>query len=80
MNRPSDFNAIAAARANYPALERWTYLDVAGRCVISRASRAALEENLDGHMLNGADKKKYFALIERPGGEANAGLVASEKI
>jgi cysteine desulfurase/selenocysteine lyase len=68
VNRPSDFNAIAAARANYPALERWTYLDVAGRCVISRASRAALEENLDGHMLNGADKKKYFALIERTRG------------
>jgi cysteine desulfurase/selenocysteine lyase len=68
MNRPSDFTAIAAARANYPALERWTYLDVAGRCVISRASRAALEENLDGHMLNGADKKKYFEMVERTRG------------
>ena len=69
MNRPaSDFNAIAAARANYPALERWTYMDVAGRCVFSRATRATLDEWLDGHMLNGADKKKYFEMIERTRG------------
>ena len=69
MNRPaSDFEAIAAARANYPALERWTYMDVAGRCVISRASRAALDANIDGHMLDGADKKKYFELVERTRG------------
>src|SRR5262245_62386732 len=69
MNRPaSDFNAIAAARANYPALERWTYMDVAGRCVFSRATRATLDEWLDGHMLDGADKKKYFEMIERTRG------------
>ncbi|MCC7484433.1 MAG: aminotransferase class V-fold PLP-dependent enzyme [Burkholderiales bacterium] len=69
MNRPtSDFAAIAAARADYPALERWTYLDVAGRCVLSRATRATLDECLDGHMLNGADKKACFAMIERTRG------------
>jgi cysteine desulfurase/selenocysteine lyase len=69
VNRPaSDFNAIAAARANYPALERWTYMDVAGRCVLSRATRATLDEWLDGHMLNGADKNRYFEMIERTRG------------
>ena len=69
MNRPaSDFEAIAAARGNYPALERWTYMDVAGRCVFSRATRATLDECLDGHMLDGADKKKYFEMIERTRG------------
>ena len=64
MKRPQEADAIGAARANYPALERWTYLDVAGRSVLSRAARAALDAHLDERMLNGADKQKFFALIE----------------
>lgn len=64
MNRPQEMDAIRAARANYPALERWTYLDVAGRGVLSRAARAALDAHLDERMLNGADKQKFFELIE----------------
>lgn len=66
MNRPTtDFDSITAARANYPALELWTYMDVAGRSVLSRATRAALDAHLDERMMNGADKAKFFELIER---------------
>ena len=37
MNKPAtEFSTIGAARANYPALERWTYMDLAGRGVLSR--------------------------------------------
>jgi cysteine desulfurase / selenocysteine lyase len=63
--RPQAPDAIVAARGNYPALERWTYLDVAGRGVLSRAVRAALDAHLDERMMNGADKQKFFGLIER---------------
>ncbi|MBM3358641.1 MAG: aminotransferase class V-fold PLP-dependent enzyme [Betaproteobacteria bacterium] len=65
MNRAHASDAIAAARGNYPALERWTYLDVAGRGVLSRTARAALDAHLDGRMMDGADKERFFALIER---------------
>lgn len=65
MNKPQELDAINAARANYPAVERWTYLDVAGRCPISRAARAALDAHLDERMMNGADKRRFFELIER---------------
>lgn len=68
MNRPGELDAIAGARGNYPALERWTYLDVAGRSVLSRATRDALDAHLDERMLNGADKQKFFGLIERTRG------------
>lgn len=64
MKRSQEADAIGAARANYPALERWTYLDVAGRGVLSRSARAALDVHLDERMLNGADKQKFFELIE----------------
>lgn len=69
MNRPTtDFDSITAARANYPALGLWTYMDVAGRSVLSRATRAALDAHLDERMMNGADKDKFFELIERTRG------------
>ena len=64
MNQPKGFDPIAAARANFPALERWTYLDVAARCVLSRATRAALEAHLDDYQHNGGDKKRFFEVIE----------------
>jgi cysteine desulfurase/selenocysteine lyase len=64
MNRPIEIDAIATARAQFPALDRWTYVDVAGRGVISREARAALEAHLDERMLNGGDKAKFFELVE----------------
>jgi cysteine desulfurase/selenocysteine lyase len=69
MNKPvTEFSTIAAARADYPALERWTYMDLAGRGVLSRGVRAAADAQLDERMLNGGDKEKFFALIERTRG------------
>lgn len=65
MNKAVEFGAIETARAEFPALERWTYLDVAGRCILSRTTRAAIDAHLDERMMNGADKDKFFALIER---------------
>ena len=65
MNKPVELGTTAAARANYPALERWTYMDVAGRGVLSRATRAAIDAQVDERMMNGADKDRFFQLIER---------------
>lgn len=68
MNQSQDLDPIAAARANFPALERWTYLDVAARCVLSRSTRAALDAHLDDQMTNGGDKKRFFEVIEETRG------------
>lgn len=57
--------ALAEARSQFPALSRWTYMDVAGRSVLSRDVRAALDAHLDERMMNGADKPRFFALVER---------------
>lgn len=66
MNRPTHSAALTQARGNFPALERWTYMDVAARGVLSRQVRAALDAHLDDRMLNGAtDKEHFFALVER---------------
>ena len=65
MNKPAtEFSTIESARVDFPALERWTYMDVAGRGVLSRAVRAAVDAQLDERMMNGGDKTKFFALIE----------------
>jgi cysteine desulfurase / selenocysteine lyase len=65
MNTPIEPIALAEARSQFPALSRWTYLDVAGRSVLSRDVRAALDAHLDERMMNGADKPRLFALVER---------------
>jgi cysteine desulfurase/selenocysteine lyase len=66
MNKAVEPVAIAEARSHFPALERWTYMDVAGRSVLSREARAAIDAHLDDRMYNGAtDKEEFFALIER---------------
>jgi cysteine desulfurase/selenocysteine lyase len=64
VNRPVENDAIAAARRDFPALERWTYLDVAARCVLSRSTRAALDAHLEDQMINGGDKKRFFEVVE----------------
>jgi selenocysteine lyase/cysteine desulfurase len=44
-------------------------MDVAGRSVLSREVRAAIDAHLDDRMLNGAaDKAQYFDLVERTRG------------
>jgi len=66
MNKPLEDLALANARAHFPALERWTYMDVAARGILSREVRAALDAHLDDRMMNGAtNKDDFFALVER---------------
>lgn len=65
MNQPgTDFDVMAAFREDFPALKKWTYMDVAARGVLSRTARAALDAQIDDRMLNGGDKDRMFALIE----------------
>lgn len=69
MNAPAvEPDTIASARSHFPALERWTYMDVSGRGVLSRETRAALDAHLDERMTNGGNKERFFALIERTRG------------
>src|SRR5688572_4217844 len=69
MNKPVEPFALAHVRSHFPALERWTYMDVSARGVLSREVRAALDAHLDDRMLNGAtDKADFFALVERARG------------
>jgi cysteine desulfurase / selenocysteine lyase len=66
MNKPVEELALTGARSHFPALERWTYMDISGRSVLSREVRAAIDAHLDDRMLNGAaDKAQYFDLVER---------------
>ncbi|MGZ5090346.1 MAG: aminotransferase class V-fold PLP-dependent enzyme [Burkholderiales bacterium] len=69
MNKAVEPVVLAAARSHFPALERWTYMDVSARGVLSREVRAAMDAHLDDRMLNGAtDKEQFFALVERARG------------
>ena len=69
MNKPNtEFDVIAAFREDFPALKKWTYMDVAARGVLSRTTRAALDAQIDDRMMNGGDKDRMFALIEEARG------------
>ena len=69
MNKPNtEFDIIAAFRDDFPALKKWTYMDVAARGVLSCTTRAALETQVDDRMMNGGDKDRFFALIEEARG------------
>lgn len=65
MNKPAEGNALCAVRAHFPALERWTYMDISGRSVLSHEVRAALDAHLDERQFDGAtDKARFFTLVE----------------
>lgn len=69
MNKPvTEFDVFAAFRDGFPALKKWTYMDVAARGVLSTETRAALDAHLDDRMMNGGDKDRFFALIEEARG------------
>ena len=58
MNKPTtEFEVIAAFREDFPALKKWTYMDVAARGVLSNTTRAALDAQIDDRMMNGGDTK-----------------------
>jgi cysteine desulfurase / selenocysteine lyase len=65
MNKPNtEFDVFTAFRDDFPALKKWTYMDVAARGVLSNTTRAALDAQIDDRMMNGGDKDRMFALIE----------------
>jgi selenocysteine lyase/cysteine desulfurase len=64
LNASIDATAMRAFRDSFPALQRWVYMDVAGRGVLSTHTRQALDRHLDERMFNGGDKDSFFALIE----------------
>ncbi|MBI3041427.1 MAG: aminotransferase class V-fold PLP-dependent enzyme [Betaproteobacteria bacterium] len=70
MNQPvAGIEALAAARSHFPALERWTYMDIAGRSVLSHEVRQAIDAHLHERMMNGATSKEaFFDLVERARG------------
>ena len=69
MNQPNtDFDVIAAFRDDFPALKKYTYMDVAARGVPSATTRAALYAHMDARTLNGGNKEEMFATIERARG------------
>ena len=61
MNQPTpQFDQIADARSHFPGTERWTYLDLGGRGLLSKEVRAAVDAQLDDHMYNGGNKDFMF--------------------
>ena len=56
---------LAQAYREFPATERWTYMDVAARGLLPRSARVELDAHLDERMWAEVDKDGYFDLIER---------------
>jgi cysteine desulfurase/selenocysteine lyase len=68
---------LAQAHRDFPATEKWTYMDVAARGLMPRGTRDALVEHLDERMLADLDKHAYFEMIERVRGRIAQHLHAS---
>ena len=56
---------LSQAYRDFPATERWTYMDVSARGLLPRFARDALVTHLDERMLAEVDKYGYFDMIER---------------
>jgi len=57
--------AIEEAHRDFPATERYTYMDVSARGLLPRVARDALAVHIDERMMGEADKHAYFDMIER---------------
>jgi len=80
MNRPVELDALTAARAQFPALERWTYMDVAGRGVLfKRRHRLHGPIALYGGRIDpgkGCEELiEYFSSYVQDGGDASLVLM-----
>ncbi|MGE0559884.1 MAG: aminotransferase class V-fold PLP-dependent enzyme [Burkholderiales bacterium] len=61
MNQPSTpLYRITDSRPHFPGAERWTYLDLGGRGLLSNEVRAAIDAQLDDNMYNGGNKDLMF--------------------
>jgi len=56
---------LSQAYRDFPATERWTYMDVAARGLVPRFARDALVTHLDERLYAEVDKNGYFDMIER---------------
>lgn len=56
---------VSQAHRDFPATERWTYMDVAARGLVPRIARDALVRHLDERLMAEVDKNGYFDMIER---------------
>ncbi len=56
---------LTQAHRDFPATERWTYMDVSARGLLPRFARDALVAHLDERMNAELDKHAYFDTIER---------------
>jgi selenocysteine lyase/cysteine desulfurase len=56
--------ALAEVHREFPGTERWTYMDVAGRCILSRGVRTAMDAHLDERMYDGGNKPRFFEMVE----------------
>jgi cysteine desulfurase/selenocysteine lyase len=69
MNQPAaEFDVLTAFRGDFPALKKYTYMDVAARGVPSATTRAALYAHMEDRVSSGGDKDRMFATIERARG------------
>ena len=68
---------LSTAYRDFPATERWTYMDVSARGLVPRFARDALVAHLDERMYAEVDKYGYFDLIERVRGRFAQHLNAS---
>jgi selenocysteine lyase/cysteine desulfurase len=56
---------VSKAHLDFPATERWTYMDVAARGLVPKIARDALVSHLDERLMAETDKHGYFDMIER---------------
>jgi len=63
-SKPKAQKAFAEVRKQFPTCSEWIYMDVAGRGILSKPVRAAIEAHLDNAQKDGGDKDAYFAKIE----------------
>jgi len=56
---------IAEARAEFPGAERWVYANVASKGIISKASRAAIDEVADAQLTGEEIKDEYGPALKR---------------
>lgn len=55
---------MADFRRRFPGAEKWIYFDVAGRGLIARETRAAIDHFLDAREYDGGDKQAMFDAVE----------------
>jgi len=68
---------LTQAYRDFPATERWTYMDVSARGLLPRFARDSLVAHLDERMYAELDKYAYFDMMERVRGRFAQHLHAS---